>query len=124
MALEKEDIMALIAILKKGLDEEAPEVQAKPTKKKKTEPTKKKRGRVSAENSDNKFLSMGFDKLHKEDTAIDKILAKSPRAPRRKKFTYLNVTCRSCGKKEQISPSLLYETPDRYKCNTCSTSAG
>lgn len=124
MGLEKDDIKALIAILQKGLSDEDNTDVEKPTKVSQQKPEKKKRGRVSAENTSNKFISMGFTNLHKEDTAIDKILSQSPRTPRRRKFEYLNVTCRSCGKKEKISPALLHESPDRYKCNTCSTSAG
>lgn len=136
MALDNEDIKQLIAILQKGLTDDSSQEEIVPkTKNKSTKSNKKivseeppktklKRGKVEAQSSTNQFLTMGFNNLHKEDTAIDKILAQSPRTPRRKKFQTINVVCRSCGKKESISPSLLYDAPDRYKCNRCSTSPG
>lgn len=126
MGLEKEDIMALIAILQKGLTDE-PKEKTKTTKadNKVVKPkTKKKRGKVEAESGVNKFVSMGFDRLHKEDCEIDRKLSQSPRTPRREKFEFIDVICRSCGKKEQINPALLYDSADRYKCNKCSTSPG
>lgn len=72
----------------------------------------------------NRFESMMESKLHKEDTAIDKKLAVNPPTPRLRKFRHIDVQCRVCGKKESISPSLLTDSADRYKCNKCSTSPG
>lgn len=128
MGLEKEDIMALIAILQKGLSDDNTEVNktsktSKQTNKPKVK-EKKKRGKVEADNNTNKFVSMGFDRLHKEDCDIDRKLAQSPRTPRRDKFEFIDVVCRSCGKREQINPALLYDSVERYKCNRCSTSPG
>lgn len=131
MALDKDDIKALIAILQKGLQDDEPDEQKdKPKTQVKKNGPKQRKTKVGSKNTEsdyaeNKFLSMGVAHLHKEDTAIDKILSKnSSRTPRTRRFTTINVTCRSCGKKESINPALLYDTPDRYKCNTCSTSAG
>lgn len=116
MALDKEDIKQLIAILQKGLsdDESSDEPKPKSRKRKTKQPTQ----------SNNKFIEMGFDRLHKEDIEIDKMLKKGPPTPRRRKLSQIEVRCRVCGRKETINPSLLYESPDRYKCNKCCSSPG
>jgi hypothetical protein len=72
----------------------------------------------------NKFDAMAEARMHKDDIAIDKKLNKYGPTPRTRKFEFINVKCRVCGKNETINPVLLYETPDRYKCNKCSGSAG
>lgn len=72
----------------------------------------------------NKFLSMREKDMHKEDTKIDKVLCKNGPVARTRDFSMIKVTCRVCGKTEEINPSLLFEAPNRYKCNNCSTSAG
>lgn len=72
----------------------------------------------------NKFSDMPEFAMHKEDIAVDKLLNKHPPAARTRKFSTIEVTCRVCGKKERISPSLLMESAARYKCNNCSTQAG
>lgn len=74
--------------------------------------------------TENKFDAMMEAHLHKADTEIDKKLAKYGPTPRLRKFTPLKVSCRVCGKKEEINPNLLTDTPERYKCNDCSRSAG
>lgn len=115
MGLDKDDIKQLIAILQKGLSEDDDnfESSAKPRKRKSTK-----------QSSNNKFLEMGLSNAHKDDVAIDKLLKKYPRTPRRPKIKMINVNCRVCGKKESINPSLLTESPDRYKCNKCCSSPG
>ena len=122
MPLDNDDIKQLIAILQKGLtktdsdtesddhEEEDSVVNTKSVKAKKK--------------SKNKFLSMGVKDLHKDDIAIDKILNSSPPTPRTRQFSSVDVVCRSCGKRESISPSLLHDSVDRYKCNKCSTNPG
>ncbi len=75
-------------------------------------------------NEENKFLTMGVKDLHKEDAAIDRALSKFPPTPRNRSFKPMSVTCRSCGKKESVNPVLIHDSPDRYKCNKCSSSAG
>lgn len=72
----------------------------------------------------NKFDQMMEANLHKEDIEIDKKLAKYDPTPRIRRFQPLDVVCRVCGKRESISPNLLPDSPDRYKCNNCSRGAG
>jgi hypothetical protein len=126
MALDNNDIKQLIAILQRGLtDENADEeisVEPQPPKNKNNIKTKK--SRVTNDNETNKFLSLGFDKLHKDDNAIDKLLQKNPPTARNRNVKILDVKCRVCGKAEKISASLLHESSDRYKCNKCCSSPG
>ena len=72
----------------------------------------------------NKFDQMMEANLHKEDIEIDKKLAKYDPTPRVRRFKPLDVVCRVCGKRESVSPNLLSDSPDRYKCNNCSRGAG
>lgn len=130
MALDNEDIKQLIAILQRGLEPEQDVIQ-KNEKSKKTTPKKSaiktKSVKSNAKNSGeetNKFLTMGVKDLHKDDSEIDKALRKFPPTPRTRQFKPVSVVCRSCGKKESVSPTLLYDSADRYKCNKCSGSAG
>lgn len=121
MPLDNDDIKQLIAILQKGL---APEENTKSVKSKRGIKTKTK---TKQNNNINNVLGDDFSSLHREDIAIDKLLSKSKKnrpKTRRGAFKHIDVVCRKCGKKESISPSLLYESPDRYKCNKCCTSAG
>lgn len=122
MALDKEDIKQLISILQRGLDDSGDKDSDSEETPKNNIKTKKSKAKKNS--SKNKFLEFGFDKLHKEDIAIDKILNQKPRTPRRKTLKQVDVRCRVCGKQEKINPSLLYESPDRYKCNKCCSSPG
>lgn len=72
----------------------------------------------------NKFDSMSEKHMHKNDVLIDKKLNRLPPVPRTRSFAMIDVRCRVCGKEEEISPALLVESKDRYKCNRCSSSAG
>jgi hypothetical protein len=72
----------------------------------------------------NKFLTMSEKNMFKEDTAVDKLLAKYPPTERSRSSTKINVRCRICGRSETIHPSMLCESVERYKCNNCSTSPG
>jgi len=74
--------------------------------------------------TENKFDQMMEAHLHKEDVAIDKKLRKYDPTPRIRKFDPIRVVCRVCGKTESINPNLITDTPNRYKCNNCSRSAG
>lgn len=126
MGLDKDDIKALIAILQKGLDDNDNNENiesTKTTKKYNKNNIKTKKTKVGS-NTTNKFVELGFDRLHRDDIAIDKALCKNPPTPRNRKFSVVNVQCRVCGKKESINPALLYESPDRYKCNKCCSSPG
>lgn len=72
----------------------------------------------------NKFEKMSEFSMHKDDREVDKKLAKHPPVARTRDFEPVSVICRICGKKEDVSPALVYEGPSRYKCNNCSTQAG
>lgn len=72
----------------------------------------------------NKFEKMSEFSMHKDDREVDKKLAKHPPVARTRDFEPVSVVCRICGKKEDVSPALVYEGPSRYKCNNCSTQAG
>lgn len=105
----------------------APIRAKKPAKKQRTNnfdgttvKTKKSKSRSSGVNY---FDSMPEKNAHKEDVEIDKKLSRYPPTTRREKVTMLQVQCRSCGKKEKVSPSMLLDQ-ERYKCNKCSSSAG
>jgi hypothetical protein len=124
-------ISVLSALLPDASNDNTPEPKTKPTKRtsKKTRPNKfdgkkVKTTRGKAKSSGvNYFDSMPEKNAHKEDTAIDKKLCKYPPTARRKQINLVKVRCRSCGKNEKVSPTLLLDQ-DRYKCNTCSSSAG
>lgn len=118
MPLDNDDIKQLIAILQKGLSDNDTVDEPK-----KNIPNKKKRPNKDKQ-SENKFIELGFHNLHKEDIAVDKLLKKGPRTPRNRNFKPIDVKCRVCGRAETINPALLYEAPDRYKCNKCSSSPG
>ena len=132
MALEKEDIMALIAILQKGLTDDEPELlyedeaTAKPKAKRSAKKTKSKPEQSVPETKPkkNKFEDMPERHMHKEDTKIDKILwGNRVPTPRRRSSSLVQIRCRICGKTEQVN-SILAEAGDRYKCNKCATTSG
>lgn len=123
MGLEKEDIMALIAILQKGLTDEDSDVEYEEPKKQ-----KKSRGRPKKsskkEQKPNKFDSMPEKNMHKKDTIIDKKLwGNNKPTERSRSFQTVSVRCRICGKAEDINPSLI-DSAERYKCNKCATASG
>ena len=135
-----EQIKLLISILSALLPEtntvsaEKPVRKTKAPKPKKTiknqrenrfdgEVVKTARSKARSQAGVNYFESMPEKSAHKEDTEIDKKLSKYPPTARRPEVTMIKVQCRSCGKKEKVSPSLLLDK-DRYKCNKCSSTAG
>jgi lysyl-tRNA synthetase class I len=77
-----------------------------------------------SQNFVNKFDEMMEAKLHQEDKNIDKVLSVHSPTPRLRKFEPINVVCRVCGKKETVNPSMMSESPSRYKCNNCARSPG
>jgi hypothetical protein len=84
-----------------------------------------KRRKSNSGNGLNKFESMSEFGMHKEDSAIDKVLSKIPPVARtRDEAEPVDVVCRICGKKESVSPSLIFDSISRYKCNTCATQSG
>lgn len=114
MGLDNEDIKQLIAILRKGLEEEDIEDTPRNNKKKRTS---------SSEEKDNLFENMPESRMHKDDVEIDKKLNRLPPTQRSRSFVPITISCRVCGKKEKVNP-ILVESADRYKCNKCSVSAG
>ena len=117
-SLTPEQIQQMISMLQSMLPQDTSESAATTTTKNIDTKPKATNGRP------NKFESMMEARLHKEDIEVDKKLSVNPPTPRLRKFQYINVTCRVCGKKESISPSLLTDSADRYKCNKCSASPG
>ncbi len=71
----------------------------------------------------NLFDKMSERNLHKDDVAIDQKLAKIPPTERNREFSYIELVCRCCGRKEKCNPALVLDK-NRYKCNKCSTAAG
>jgi hypothetical protein len=124
MALDKDDIKALIAILQKGLIDDTSEetieetMRINPSKKKITTARKSKKKTAT-----NKFDKMAEFNMCKEDIAVDKKIKKPPPSIRNRPFDFVKVQCRVCGRKEKVAPVLI-ESIERYKCNKCSTGAG
>lgn len=87
-------------------------------------PIKTRGSKTRPKQAKNKFTDMPEHNMHKEDVAIDKKLAKFPPVSRARQFEMVEVKCRVCGRTETVSPSLVFEGLERYKCNNCSTSAG
>ena len=91
---------------------------------KKIKPQINRKSHKKSTESINKFESMTEFRMHKEDVAIDKKLSKHPPVDRSREFDLVEATCRICGKKESVPPSLVFEGPARYKCNRCSATSG
>jgi len=72
----------------------------------------------------NKFEQMSEFRMHKDDCNIDKKLSVVPPVARMRDFEFIDVICRVCGRTESVAPSLMFDSPSRYKCNNCSTQAG
>ncbi|NBU33447.1 hypothetical protein EB118_21380 [bacterium] len=125
MALNNDDIKALIAILQKGLEHSETEEEPDNTPVvKKTKSGKKSRSSSSGKKNINKFDNMPEINMHKEDIAIDKKLTRSlSPTPRREAFKPIEVSCRVCHRTDMVDPSII-ESIDRYKCNKCAISAG
>lgn len=128
MALEKEDIMALIAILQKGLEDDGDSTEENIATKKPTKQRKPRKRKTTAKPQkdvrENKFDSMSERHMHKQDTLIDKKLWSNLTASdRTRKYNPIQVKCRSCGRTESVNP-VLVDSIERYKCNKCSSSPG
>jgi len=131
MELDKNDVKALIGLLQKLVAESDSEnedtattAKSKPSTKKTNKKTIRDKRRNSYDEHTNKFLEMPELNMHKSDTAIDKKLNKFPPTPRNRPVSMIDVKCRVCGKEETINSKILPESSDRYKCNSCSQSAG
>lgn len=117
-----EQIQQLISALQALLPKEQTDSNIKKTKN--SIKTKKSKSAKQVDDCENKFLLMPEMNMHKSDTKIDKKLCQQPPTPRNRPFKHIDVTCRTCGKKEKVNPKILPESADRYKCNNCSTNAG
>jgi hypothetical protein len=132
MALNNDDIKQLIAILQRGLtsdSNEIPEEIEKPSQetkpiKTKSKNIKTKKVKISEEDHGNVFESMPEKNMHRDDIEIDRKLSTYAPTTRARKFNTINVVCRVCGRKDEVSPSLVYEGASRYKCNKCARSPG
>lgn len=125
-----DDLKKIIAILQAvaGISEESQDTTSvKDTTQKTSKPVIKSKSRkqktIERGEQRNKFLDMQEKNMHKEDTTFQKKVSKHPPVPRSRPFTPISVRCRVCGNVEDVNPRLV-ESPDRYKCNDCSGSAG
>lgn len=139
-SMNEEQIKNMIALLQTMLSSKSVEnktteftreieTETEIKKKKKTKqeniPNKKKNKHgYQLSKNDNKFLLMPEADMHKGDSRIDSLLSKHPPVSRSRKFEYVNVKCRLCGKEENVSPGILTDSPSRYKCNKCSAIQG
>lgn len=127
MALNNEDIKQLIAILQRGLDSDVQTEEPQQKPKKNKQPKRQSQHKITKQ-SDNKhnnsFLEMPEFSMHKEDSKVDKLLCKQPPVARSRSYKPMIVSCRVCGRKEEVNPALITEGAARYKCNKCSTSEG
>lgn len=128
MSNKKETIEQIVDLLRSLVDEEDTQQKPKPATKKKTTKKKTTRRKSSTAKTDNKestnkFLSMPEMHMFKDDTLIDKKLQVSDPCPRTRSFDTISVTCRMCGKREEVNPVLVSEKT-RYKCNVCASSGG
>lgn len=128
MPLDNDDIKQLIAILQRGLtqnDSDTEEEEDRPVKKtraKKT-PSRGAKKKAAKPKRVNMFDQMAESRMHKEDVVIDKKIRRGTPTLRRDTFKPLRVSCRVCGRTEEIDPSII-EGIDRYKCNKCAISPG
>jgi hypothetical protein len=125
--LDPNQINQLIGLLQQMLpksEDESKKSKSKTKVKEQKFKTVTKSKRIVDQERENKFLSMPERNMHKSDSVIDKKLNKLPPTPRSRKFSLINVTCRICGKTDEVSPKLLPESADRYKCNNCSSTQG
>lgn len=121
MALDKDDIKQLIAILQKGLVDDQVDTPEPQTQRKRR--TNKSSNTTTEKKFVNQFDNMTESKMHKDDIEIDRKLNRLPPTQRSRNYKPLMVTCRVCGKQESLNPALV-ESVERHKCNKCSTSAG
>jgi hypothetical protein len=126
--LNPEQIQGMIELLQKMLVSQSPNTGETEKKQNKTSKprrqTKNKTQPQKKNQRENRFDSMLEANMHKEDIAIDKKLITQAATPRTRKFNFVKVSCRVCGKSEEVNPSLIRDSLDRYRCNKCCTGAG
>ena len=128
MSLKQEDIKQLIAILQRGLssdsDESEDDVDEQPIKNTKKITKSKSTNSSKKPKRLNRFDQMMEKTMHKSDAQIDKLLNVHSPSIRTREFDPVRVQCRVCQKVEEINPSLILDSPSRYKCNKCSKGPG
>lgn len=128
MPLKDDDIKQLIAILQRGLisdsDESSEEIEEQPAQHTKKATRAKTNKELKKPKRINKFDQMMEKTMHKNDAQIDKLLNVHPPSIRTREFEPIRVQCRVCHKTEEINPSLVLDSPSRYKCNKCSGAPG
>jgi len=127
----KQLIGILSSLLPKEEDEEPKTQPSKKrvVKKKTTKATSSRKNVASAAKKTtstrvNKFVDMPESQMFKESSKVSKKLYQQPPMKRRPKQRKISVTCRICGKKEEIPSSLLHGDVGRYKCNKCCSNSG
>lgn len=119
-SLSPEQIKQMIAMLQGMLGDSNNSPPEEPKTPIQTKPSRK----INDRSFVNKFDTMSEFKLHKDDLTIDKALSVHSPTPRVRMFDPMVVTCRVCGKTESINPSMLSDSPGRYKCNDCARNPG
>jgi lysyl-tRNA synthetase class I len=124
MQIDPDDFKQLVALLGK-LVQNMPQEKEESTSQDDQEEnfSTKKKSVKKTKKGKNLFLEMPELSMHKQDSEIDKKLNKFPPTNRARRYNPVPVKCRVCGKTENVSPNLV-ESSERYKCNSCSTSAG
>lgn len=123
--LTPEQITQMISLLQSMLPKQNEETNEAPPQESRSHISSIKTvNRKPVISGENKFDQMMESKMHKEDVEIDKKLSKYEPTPRVRKFQPVLAKCRVCGKTEEVSPSLLFEGAERYKCNKCAGSSG
>ena len=132
---DPDQIKQLIGMLSSLLPKEDEEsgAKTKPRKKRAKKKTAKtttsrrnttKTARKNTKGTINKFVDMPESQMFKENPNVAKKLYQQPPMKRRSSKRKISVTCRICGKREEISSGLLHGDADRYKCNKCCSNAG
>jgi hypothetical protein len=128
MSRKDDDIRQLITILQRGLssdsDESEDDVDEKPSKNTKKIAKSKSNNSSQKPKRLNKFDQMMEKTMHKSDAQIDKLLNVHPPSIRTREFDPVRVQCRVCQRTEEVNPSLILDSPGRYKCNKCSGGPG
>lgn len=122
--LDPKQIKALMGMLSAMLSKQG---EANNNEEEEDSVIKSRSSKVKAKKIGKKTVNL-FDKidtanLHKDDAVIDKLLLNKQPSPRMREFELTQVTCRRCGKVEEVSPGYVMDKR-RYKCNECSGSAG
>ena len=118
---------ALIDAMSGGSKSKPAKAAKKPAKKTTKKPTKKKVNKNASEDFMAKIHLTAVEKRELEAASkadaetktntYDKFVKRTP-------VQKIEVRCKSCGKVDNVYPSLVPPEKARYKCNSCSTHAG